>query len=133
MVDPNRWRLVGLETEDPDVVIPDGAYAIDGTTRPNGVKNMIGRITSTYYSPTLKRSIAMGLVEMGPEQHGRNHHVCAARTAARSTQKLWIRFSWIKRGHVKMSNAVSAAKGASFDGAVRVTDAGCARHDYPAR
>ncbi|GGA08328.1 sarcosine oxidase subunit alpha family protein [Neptunicoccus cionae] len=70
MVDPKRWRLVGLETEDPAVVIPDGAYAVDGTTRANGVKNMIGRITSTYYSPTLDRSIAMGLVEDGPERMG---------------------------------------------------------------
>ena len=52
------------------MVIPDGAYAVDGTTRPNGVKNMIGRITSTYYSPTLKRSIAMALVEHGPERMG---------------------------------------------------------------
>jgi sarcosine oxidase subunit alpha len=70
MVREDRWRLVGLETEDPSVVIPDGAYAVDGTTRPNGVKNMIGRITSTYYSPTLKRSIAMALVEHGPERMG---------------------------------------------------------------
>ncbi|MEJ6708860.1 MAG: sarcosine oxidase subunit alpha family protein [Amylibacter sp.] len=70
MVREDRWRLVGLETEEPDVVIPDGAYAIDGTMRANGVKNMIGRITSTYYSPTLKRSIAMALVEHGPERMG---------------------------------------------------------------
>nr|WP_323776701.1 sarcosine oxidase subunit alpha family protein [Amylibacter sp.] len=70
MVDPKRWRLVGLETEDPAMVIPDGAYAVDGTTQANGVKHMIGRITSTYYSPTLERSIAMGLVEDGPERMG---------------------------------------------------------------
>jgi sarcosine oxidase subunit alpha len=31
---------------------------------------MIGRITSTYFSPTLKRSIAMALVEHGPERMG---------------------------------------------------------------
>ncbi len=70
MVDPKRWRLVGLETLDPQVVLPDGAYAVDGTTRPNGIKNMIGRVTSTYWSPTLNRSIAMGLVEHGPERMG---------------------------------------------------------------
>ncbi len=70
MTDPNRWRLVGLETVDPQVVLPDGAYAVDGTTRANGIKNMIGRVTSTYWSPTLKRSIAMGLVEHGPERMG---------------------------------------------------------------
>ena len=70
MVREDRWRLVGLETEDPNVVIPDGAYAVDGTMRSNGVKHMIGRITSTYFSPTLKRSIAMALVEHGPERMG---------------------------------------------------------------
>ena len=70
MTDEKRWRLVGLETEDANVVIPDGAYATDGTTRSNGVKNMIGRVTSSYWSPTLNRSIAMGLVEHGPERMG---------------------------------------------------------------
>ncbi|MCP5074195.1 MAG: FAD-dependent oxidoreductase, partial [Rhodobacteraceae bacterium] len=70
MTDPKRWKLVGLETVDPNVVIPDGAYAVDGTTRPNGVKNMIGRVTSTYWSPTLNRSIAMGIVENGPDRMG---------------------------------------------------------------
>ncbi|MEM9851403.1 MAG: glycine cleavage T C-terminal barrel domain-containing protein, partial [Pseudomonadota bacterium] len=70
MVAPDRWRLVGLETVEPQVVIPDGAYATDGTTRPDGVKNMIGRVTSTYFSPTLDRSIAMGLVAHGPERMG---------------------------------------------------------------
>lgn len=70
MVDPDRWRLVGLKTVDPQVMIPDGAYATDGTMRPDGVKNMIGRVTSTYFSPTLNHSIAMGLVEHGPERMG---------------------------------------------------------------
>jgi len=70
MTSPQRWRLVGLETLDPQIVLPDGAYAVDGTIRTNGVKNMIGRVTSTYWSPTLKRSIAMGLVQHGPERMG---------------------------------------------------------------
>ncbi|MBV1864473.1 MAG: sarcosine oxidase subunit alpha family protein [Rhodobacteraceae bacterium] len=70
MTDPNRWRLVGLETVDPNVVIPDGAYAVDGSLQANGMKNMIGRVTSTYWSPTLNRSIAMGLVAHGPERMG---------------------------------------------------------------
>ena len=70
MADPSRWKLVGLKTIDPEVVIPDGAYATDGTVRENGVKNMIGRVTSTYFSPTLGRSIAMGLIEFGPDRMG---------------------------------------------------------------
>ena len=68
MSDPSRWKLVGLKTVDPNVIIPDGAYATDGKIRDSGVKNMIGRATSTYFSPTLNRSIAMGLVEFGPDR-----------------------------------------------------------------
>jgi len=70
MADPNRWKLVGLLTENPADVLPDGAYAVDGTTQPTGVKTTIGRVTSSYYSPTLDRSIAMGLVLHGPDRMG---------------------------------------------------------------
>ncbi|GLQ34824.1 sarcosine oxidase subunit alpha [Amylibacter marinus] len=70
MQDPDRWRLVGLRPVNDGEIIPDGAYAVDGTIRENGVKNMIGRVTSTYYSPTLGHGIAMGLVQNGPERMG---------------------------------------------------------------
>ena len=69
MVDPKRWRLVGLETVDGSV-LPDGAYAVADGENENGQRNMIGRVTSTYHSPTLGRGIAMGLVEHGPERMG---------------------------------------------------------------
>jgi sarcosine oxidase subunit alpha len=69
MVDPNRWRLVGLETTDGSV-LPDGAYAVGQGHNANDQKNTIGRVTSTYYSPTLSRGIAMGLVHKGPERMG---------------------------------------------------------------
>ncbi len=36
----------------------------------NGQKNVIGRVTSTYYSPTLKKGIAMGLIKHGPDRMG---------------------------------------------------------------
>ena len=69
MVASDRWRLVGLETTDGSV-LPDGAYAVGVGINANGQKNTIGRVTSTYYSPTLKRGIAMGLVKNGPERMG---------------------------------------------------------------
>ena len=69
MADPNRWKLVGLETLDGSV-IPDGSYAIADGTNANGQRNTQGRITSTYYSPTLKKGIAMGLVLNGPDRVG---------------------------------------------------------------
>ena len=69
MADPNRWKLVGLETTD-GTVLPDGAYAVADGTNANGQRNVQGRVTSTYYSPTLDRGIAMGLVHNGPDRMG---------------------------------------------------------------
>jgi sarcosine oxidase subunit alpha len=67
--DPDRWKLVGLETLDGSV-IPDGAYAVAEGTNANGQRNTEGRVTSTYWSPTLKRGIAMGLIARGPDRMG---------------------------------------------------------------
>ena len=69
MVDPDRWKLVGLETLDGSV-LPDGAYAVGEGENANGQRNTIGRVTSTYFSPTLNRGIAMGLVVQGPDRMG---------------------------------------------------------------
>ena len=69
MTSPERWKLVGLETLDGSV-LPDGAYAVAEGTNANGQRNMQGRVTSTYHSPTLGRGIAMGLVLRGPDRMG---------------------------------------------------------------
>jgi sarcosine oxidase subunit alpha len=69
MTDPERWQLVGLETLDGSV-LPDGAYAVAEGENANGQRNVQGRVTSTYHSPTLDRGIAMGLVLHGPERMG---------------------------------------------------------------
>jgi sarcosine oxidase subunit alpha len=69
MVDPERWKLVGLQTLDGSV-IPDGAYAAAEGVNPNGQRNVQGRVTSTYFSPTLGHGIAMGLVKRGPDRMG---------------------------------------------------------------
>lgn len=69
MTDPKRWKLVGLETVTGSV-IPDGAYAVGEGKNANGQQNVIGRVTSTYYSATLDRGIAMGLVLDGPDRMG---------------------------------------------------------------
>ncbi len=69
MADPDRWKLVGLEALD-GVVIPDGAYAVGEGVNANGQRVTIGRVTSTYFSPTLGRGIAMGLVLHGPQRMG---------------------------------------------------------------
>ncbi|MCZ4354070.1 sarcosine oxidase subunit alpha family protein [Roseovarius aestuarii] len=69
MTDPKRWKLVGLETLDGSV-LPDGAYCTADGTNDNGQRNVQGRVTSTYHSPTLGRGIAMGLVLNGPDRMG---------------------------------------------------------------
>jgi len=69
MTDPGRWKLVGLETLT-GAVLPEGAYAVGEGTNANGQRRTIGRVTSTYRSPTLGRGIAMGLIERGPERMG---------------------------------------------------------------
>ena len=65
----DRWKLVGFETLDGSV-IPDGAYILAPGTNANGQRNVQGRVTSTYHSPTLKRGIAMGLIHKGPDRMG---------------------------------------------------------------
>ena len=70
MVDPNRKQLVGLLTEDPQVVLPDAAHAVEGPKRANGMENIIGHVTSSYYSPTLGHSIAMALIKGGSRRMG---------------------------------------------------------------
>ncbi|MDC3092482.1 2Fe-2S iron-sulfur cluster-binding protein [Paracoccaceae bacterium] len=58
-----RKQLVGILTLDTDKVLPDGCHAVeDGKA--------IGHVTSTYFSPTLKRSIALGLIESGRSRKG---------------------------------------------------------------
>ncbi len=60
----DRWTLAGFETLDGSV-IPDGAYIIAEGMNGNGQRNTQGRVTSTYFSPTLKKGIAMGLIVGG--------------------------------------------------------------------
>ncbi|TMV93195.1 sarcosine oxidase subunit alpha family protein [Thioclava sp. BHET1] len=69
MTDPSRWKLVGLETLD-GRVLPDGALAPAEGFNTNGQRHTQGRVTSTYYSPTIGKGIAMALVLNGPDRMG---------------------------------------------------------------
>ncbi|MCU4651833.1 sarcosine oxidase subunit alpha family protein [Roseibacterium sp. SDUM158016] len=82
MTDPARWKLVGLETLDGSV-LPDGAYAIAEGVNDNAQRNTQGRVTSTYWSPTLEKGIAMGLVLNGPDRMGEVLEFNTTRKAAR--------------------------------------------------
>lgn len=63
-----RKQLVGLATADPKQVLPDGAHAVADASASQ--MRTIGHVTSTYWSPTLERSIAMALIEDGLSRDG---------------------------------------------------------------
>ena len=69
LTSPDRKKLVGLFTEDSQLVLPDGAQAVDGFQEGDQLR-VIGYVTSTYFSPTLGRSIALALVEGGLDRIG---------------------------------------------------------------
>ena len=74
MLDPMRKRLVGLRTENPKVVLPEGAQIL--AEPPSGVPEaMIGHVTSSYRSATLDRSIALALVKGGRDRKPGTLHV----------------------------------------------------------
>jgi sarcosine oxidase subunit alpha len=61
---PNRKQLVGLITDDPEIVLTEGAQIIERADIPQPVP-MLGHVTSSYYSPELGRSIALAVVRDG--------------------------------------------------------------------
>ena len=64
LASPDRWKLAGFEALDGSV-LQDGAYITLPGVNANGQANTQGRVTSTYYSPTLQKGIAMGLIKGG--------------------------------------------------------------------
>jgi sarcosine oxidase subunit alpha len=60
----NRKQLVGLRTKDPMVVLPEGAQAVRNPSEHIPMQ-MIGHVTSSYYSAYLQRSIAMAVIKGG--------------------------------------------------------------------
>jgi sarcosine oxidase subunit alpha len=80
----DRPQLVGLLTEDPALVLPDGAPAVEAISAKPPVAD-IGRVTSSYWSPTLGRSIALALIVRGRERMGQTVTLSLdARTTARA-------------------------------------------------
>ena len=64
----DRKQLVGLLTDNPEDVLPEGGQIVDTVTEPP--MRMIGHVTSSYFSANLGRSIALALVDGGRERHG---------------------------------------------------------------
>jgi sarcosine oxidase subunit alpha len=65
----DRKQLVGLMTEDPAVVLTEGAQIVASATAGPG-QSSVGHVTSSYHSAFLGRSIAMALIEGGAARQG---------------------------------------------------------------
>jgi len=64
-----RKHLVGLKTKNSQLVIPEGAQAVDDPNQPIPM-TMLGHITSSYYSVCLEQSVAMGMIRNGLNRMG---------------------------------------------------------------
>ncbi|MDC0233068.1 sarcosine oxidase subunit alpha family protein [Pelagibacteraceae bacterium] len=64
----DRKQLVGILTVDPSIVLEEGSHLVEVET--SIPMPMVGHITSSYYSPNLGRSIALGLVKSGTKKKG---------------------------------------------------------------
>jgi sarcosine oxidase, subunit alpha len=60
----DRKHLVGLLTENPSEVIPEGGQIV-AEIKDKPPMDMIGHVTSSYFSPNVGRSIAMAVVKNG--------------------------------------------------------------------
>lgn len=74
MASADRKQLVGLLTEDPQTVLPEGGHVVE-KLKPQPPMEMLGHVTSSYYSPNCGRSIAMALIKGGHARHGQTLHV----------------------------------------------------------
>jgi len=70
-----RKQLVGLLTDDPTLVLMEGAHVIAAEAESAPPVPMLGHVTSSYFSPNVSRSIAMAMVKGG---------------AGRMGEKLWV-------------------------------------------
>lgn len=85
---PGRRQLVGLLTDEPDYVLPEGAQIRLETS---GQSRSQGHVSSSYMSSTLDRSMAMAMLENGLDRHGENVtlHIDGKTVTAQVTKPLF--------------------------------------------
>ena len=74
---PGRKQLVGLMTDDPALVLDEGAQIVADPAQPIPVK-MLGHVTSSYRSANCGRSIALAMLAGGRRWQGQGVHVTTA-------------------------------------------------------
>ena len=65
----DRKQLVGLLTDDPEVVLEEGAQIVSELDKKP--VEMLGHVTSSYFSPNLNKSIALAVVKGGKDMMGK--------------------------------------------------------------
>jgi sarcosine oxidase subunit alpha len=79
--DRDRKQLVGLEVGVGETPLPTGAHVVEGSGK---ARRSLGYVTSSYWSPTLERPVALGLVAEGTARVGQTlnvYHLGAERRA----------------------------------------------------
>ena len=74
MLADNRKQLVGLLTDNPAMVLEEGAQVTESASPPTG-SSALGHVTSSYRSEALGRPIALALVAAGRSRIGAKLHV----------------------------------------------------------
>ncbi len=69
----NRKQLVGLLTDDPNEVLEEGAQIVSETNKKP--IEMLGHVTSSYFSPNLNKSIALAVLISGKKLKGQKMFV----------------------------------------------------------
>jgi len=68
-----RKQMVGLLTSDPNEVLEEGAQIVDEVIK--APMDMIGHVTSSYFSPNLNKSIALAVVKNGKNLKGKKLYI----------------------------------------------------------
>ena len=74
MLKADRKQFVGLLTTDPNFVLEEGAQIVLDPQQALPMK-IIGHVTSSYWSATLGRSIALAVIEGGHGRQGQTVHI----------------------------------------------------------
>jgi sarcosine oxidase, subunit alpha len=87
----DRKQLVGLLSEEPNLVLEEGAHVVADPSAPVPV-TMLGHVTSSYMSPNLGRSFALAVIRDGRARMGQRLHVAmeGRSIAVRVTEPVFI-------------------------------------------
>ena len=66
--------MVGLLTQDPNEILEEGAQIV-AEVKKKPPMNMLGHVTSSYFSPNLKKSIALAIVKNGKNLKGKKLYI----------------------------------------------------------